>query len=69
MLPKGPPLYLNGPKPYKSIGFGNIQGSKPYKFIGFGVTQGSKPYEFIGLALDRFWVLEGRLAGIVWVRF
>ncbi len=35
-------------KPYKFIGFGEIQGPKPCEFTGFGEIQGPKPCEFIG---------------------
>jgi hypothetical protein len=27
---------VNGPKPYKFIGLGDVNGPKPYKFIGVG---------------------------------
>ncbi len=29
---------MDGPKPYKFIGFGDMDGPKPYKFTGFGPT-------------------------------
>ncbi len=35
------------PKPYKSIGFGDIYAPKPYTFIGFGDIYARKPYKFI----------------------
>ncbi len=31
---------MDGPKPYKFIGFGDIDGPKPYKFIGLGDIEG-----------------------------
>ncbi len=35
-----------GPKPYKFIGFGDINGPKPYKFTVFGDINGPTPYKF-----------------------
>ncbi len=44
---------IDGPKPYKLIGFGDIDGPKPYKFTGFGAIDGIKPFKFIGFgAID-----------------
>ncbi len=43
-----PPPFPEAPKPYRYIGFGDIQGPKPYKFIGFGDIHGPKPYKYIG---------------------
>ncbi len=37
-----------GPKPYKSIGFGDIHGPKPYKSIGFGDIHGPKVQDVLG---------------------
>ncbi len=39
---------MDVPKPYKFIGFGDIDGPTPYKFIGFGGIHGPKAYKFIG---------------------
>ncbi len=46
---------MDGPKPYKFIGFGDIYGPKPYRFIGFGDIYGPKVHNFIGFgwAVDR----------------
>ncbi len=44
---------MDGPKPYKFIGFGAMSGTKPYEFIWFGAMDVTKPYEFIGFgAID-----------------
>ncbi len=40
--------HIQGPNPYKFIGFGGIHGPKPYKFIWFGDIHSPKPYKFIG---------------------
>ena len=32
-------------KPYKFIGFGDINGPNPYEFIGFGDIHGPNPFE------------------------
>ncbi len=39
---------MDGPKPYKFIGFGAMDGPKAYKFTGFGSLHGPKAYKFIG---------------------
>ncbi len=43
---------LDGPKPYKFIGLGDLHGSKPCKFIGFGDLHGPKAYESIRLETE-----------------
>jgi hypothetical protein len=39
---------MNGPKPYKFIGFGAVDVTKPCEFIWFGDSHGPKPCKFIG---------------------
>ncbi len=39
---------ISGTKPCEFVGFGDIGGPKPYECIGFGDIGGPKPYEFIG---------------------
>ncbi len=46
---------IQGPKPYKFIGFGGIHGPKTYKFIGFGDIHGPKLYEFIAHTSPRIY--------------
>ncbi len=45
---KTPARWRYGPKPFKSVGFGDTYGPKSYEFMGFGDTYGTKPYKFIG---------------------
>ncbi len=45
---QGAAPFRDDTKPYKFVGFGDMDVTKPYKFTGFGHMDVTKPYEFIG---------------------